>query len=319
MQQIHTNRDLMPEAAIREGDNSSKIVRTDLSTILSDYTNSQRRYNDRLESLEREMVSLKGQFNEHELNQTFTTKKTSNPPPTSARGSSSSRIPLPVTPRRLSDDKPVTPANNTSNTHALPSKPVGRSRSFHNNTSDESKFLRSYKIQLEQAHQNNPSGSPDIRIPNYSSVEEVIRANEQLLMENDRLRSDFNRLKTENILLLRSMKATSTGNEPNLGNERIVAERERQSLTVELARQAEENKRLRKSLLAQSAKFIALRQSIHSTSLSTPNEHHFTSQSTIPSLPNSSRVSKSKSARYSSNNRGSDRTNTFSHASSDLF
>ncbi|CAF4388713.1 unnamed protein product [Adineta steineri] len=100
---------------------------------------------------------------------------------------------------------------------------------------------------------------------------------------------------------------------------KIVAERERQSLTVELARQAEENKRLRKSLLAQSAKFIALRQSIHSTYLSTSNDHHFTSQSTIPSLPNSSRVSKSKSARHSSNNRASDRTNTFSHASSDLF
>ena len=40
-----------------------------------------------------------------------------------------------------------------------------------------------------------------------------------------------------------------------------MAERERQELTAELARQAEENKRLRKSLLIQSDKFVKLRQS----------------------------------------------------------
>jgi hypothetical protein len=45
----------------------------------------------------------------------------------------------------------------------------------------------------------------------------------QLLLENDRLRSELNRLKTESILLIRSMKAatTTTGIEPNLGNERV--------------------------------------------------------------------------------------------------
>ncbi|CAF4674272.1 unnamed protein product, partial [Rotaria magnacalcarata] len=53
-------------------------------------------------------------------------------------------------------------------------------------------------------------------------------------MENDRLRSELNRLKTESILLLRSMRA-NTGLEPNLGNERILAERERQELAIELA------------------------------------------------------------------------------------
>lgn len=46
-----------------------------------------------------------------------------------------------------------------------------------------------------------------------------------------------------------------------------MAERERQELTMELGRQVEENKRLRKSLLAQSAKFLTLR---HTASISNP-------------------------------------------------
>jgi hypothetical protein len=53
-----------------------------------------------------------------------------------------------------------------------------------------------------------------------------------------------------------------------------MAERERQELAIELARQVEENKRLRRSLLAQSAKFLTLRQSnsINDAALSTSND-----------------------------------------------
>ena len=57
--------------------------------------------NNRLESLEREMTSLKGQVNqvfvpseEHELNRTFTIKKPPVSQPTTARVKSPSRIPL---------------------------------------------------------------------------------------------------------------------------------------------------------------------------------------------------------------------------------
>jgi hypothetical protein len=68
--------------------------------------------NDRLESLEREMASLKGQVtqsfvaptNEQDLNRSFTTKKSSIPPPTSARVLSPSRVPLPFNPRKLLAD-----------------------------------------------------------------------------------------------------------------------------------------------------------------------------------------------------------------------
>ena len=57
-----------------------------------------------------------------------------------------------------------------------------------------------------------------------------------------------------------------------------MAERERQELAIELARQVEENKRLRKSLLVQSAKFLTLRQSTNITDapLSVSNHHRST-------------------------------------------
>ena len=47
---------------------------------------------------------------------------------------------------------------------------------------------------------------------------------------------------------------------------------------MELARQVEENKRLRKSLLAQSEKFLTLRQStnVSDAPLSTSNDHRHT-------------------------------------------
>ena len=79
--------------------------------------------------------------------------------------------------------------------------------------------------------------------------------------------------------MLRSVNGSSTsGNEPNIGTDRvrnsflissldfirlkILAEREHQELTKDVLRLNEENRHLRKSLLAQSAKLIRLRQSI---------------------------------------------------------
>ena len=87
-----------------------------------------------------------------------------------------------------------------------------RSKTFHNSTSqsssnpsDDTTLLRAYKVHLEQVlHKNTPAHS-ESRIPNYTCIEDVIKANEvlmevivtvgffcivqQLLMENDRLRS----------------------------------------------------------------------------------------------------------------------------------
>ena len=201
MSEISTRRSGVNDAPV--------VVRTDLAALLSDYTNSQRRCmykeqsisramrtsylsldNNRLESLEREMVSLKGQVNqvytpmeEHELNRTFTTKKAPGSQPTSARVSSPSRIPLPITPRKSSaDDRSAVSANgNTSMPRPLPTAPLmSRSKTFHNNPSssppsnfsDEANLLRAYKMHLEQTlHKDN-------RVPNYTSLEDVIRANE---------------------------------------------------------------------------------------------------------------------------------------------
>lgn len=43
MQHVHSNRGSMSEATNHGGDDTPVIVRTDLSSLLSDYTNSQRR------------------------------------------------------------------------------------------------------------------------------------------------------------------------------------------------------------------------------------------------------------------------------------
>ncbi|CAF1350750.1 unnamed protein product [Rotaria sp. Silwood1] len=335
MQQVRLNREPVPEIGTRERETAPTIVRTDLSSLLSEYTTTQRRYNDRLESLEREMTTLKGNIHqvvpssdEHELNRTFTTKKSPVSQPASARVASPSRIPVPITPRKLStDDIPVVPANTLPSTsRPLPPVPYARSKTFHNdtsqtssNTSDETNLLRSYKVHLEQVLHKDVQPYSDIRIPNYTCIEDVIKANEQLLLENDRLRSELNRLKTESTLLLRSMK-TATGIEPNLGNERILAERERQELTMELARQVEENKRLRKSLLAQSAKFLALRHTTNNpnTNLSISNDNRRTPESAPQSSHNSSRIPQPKSARSKlSNNKGFIRAKSFHHGSQD--
>ena len=205
--------------------------------------------NNRLESLEREMANLKGQVTqvfvpteEHELNRTFTTKKPPASPPTSARVMSPSRIPLPITPRKSSaDEKSAASTNGHTSTIRSPptAPPMARSKTFHNNPpssssasnmSEETSLLRAYKMHLEQTMPR------DSRVPNYMSMEDVIKSNEvflpwmnsrslflyllqQLLLENDRLRSELNRLKTESILLVRTMKSASM--ESNSGNERV--------------------------------------------------------------------------------------------------
>ena len=88
-------------------------------------------------------------------------------------------------------------------------------------------FFRSYKAHIEQVLRKDAPPYSDLKVPNYSSIEEVMKANEQLLFENDRLRSGIkSRLKTESILLLRSMR-TATGIEPNLGNERVCRKEEK--------------------------------------------------------------------------------------------
>ncbi|CAF1188591.1 unnamed protein product [Rotaria sp. Silwood1] len=342
MQQVRSNREPVHETAARGGggEGGSPIAaRTEIASLLNDYTGPQRHYHDRLESLEREMASLKGQVNqafltpsnESELNRSYPSRKAPISQPTSARVTSPPRIPLPLNARKTSNDEmQIISTHDGPFSRPLPQVPVNRSKSFNNgvlqspssqsaNSSDEANLLRSYRVHLEQVLRKDAPPFADIKIPNYTSIEDVLKANEQLLLENDRLRSELNRLKTESILLLRSMRAT-TGLEPNLGNERIIAERERQELAIELSRQVEENKRLRRSLLAQSAKFLTLRQSTNATDapLSTSNDHRLTPESAPqPTLNINKTQQQSKSARFIVGNRGTARPRTFNHGSHD--
>ncbi|CAF2852811.1 unnamed protein product, partial [Rotaria sp. Silwood2] len=342
MQQVRSNREPVHETAARGGggEGGSPIAaRTEIASLFNDYTGPPRHYHDRLESLEREMASLKGQVNqafltpsnEPELNRTHSTRKPPISQPTSARVPSPPRIPLPPNTRKTSNDETqIISTHDGPFSRALPQVPVPRSKSFHNgalqssssqptNSSDEANLLRSYRAHLEQVLRKDAPPFSDIKVPNYTSIEDVLKANEQLLLENDRIRSELNRLKTESILLLRSMRSNA-GLEPNLGNERIIAERERQELAIELARQVEENKRLRRSLLAQSAKFLTLRQSTNATdaSLSTSNDHRLTPESAPqPTLNFNKTQPQSKSARFIVGNRGNARPRTFNHGSHD--
>lgn len=213
---------------------------------------------------------------------------------------------------------------------SLPQVSVSRSKSFHSgtayppmspptNSAEEASFLRSYKAYIEQVLRKEAPAYTDVKAPNYTSIDDVMKANEQLLVENERLRSELNRLKTESILLLRSMR-TVNGVEPNFGNERIIAERERQELAIELARQVEENKRLRHSLLAQSAKFLTLRQSTNVTdaSHSASHDHRLTPESAPQPTSNFNRIQQqSKSTRFVLGSRGTNRPRTFNHGSHD--
>ena len=121
--------------------------------------------------------------NEHELNRTFTTKKPSISQPTSARIPSPSRIPLPVSARKVpNDDTQIVQINDKPVSRSLPPVPLVRSKTIHNDTlqstSDETNILRSYKVHLEQVLRKDVS---DIKIPNYTSIEDVIKANEVLI------------------------------------------------------------------------------------------------------------------------------------------
>jgi hypothetical protein len=89
-------------------------------------------------------------------------------------------------------------------------------------------------------------------------------------------------------------------------------------LAIELARQVEENKRLRRSLLAQSAKFLTLRQSNNITDapLSASNDRRFSPESAPQ--PNWNRIQQqNKSARFILGSRGTNRPRTFNHGSHD--
>ncbi len=157
--------------------------------------------NDRLESLEREMASLKGQVgqsfvptsNEAELNRSFSSKKTPQPQPTSARVVSPARAPLPINTRKLSNDEnSLVSTNDGPFSRALPQVSVGRSKSFHNgtfhspasppsNSSEEASFLRSYKAHIEQVLRKDAPPFADIKVPNYTSIDDVMKANEVMI------------------------------------------------------------------------------------------------------------------------------------------
>ena len=154
---------------------------------------------DRLESLEREMALLKGQVSQAfngsediELNRTYTAKK----PPGSARATSPSRIPLPITtPRKQTTDNSSLMSGKTgASSRTASMMPITRSRTFHNASSsssssanasppDENGVLRSYRAHLEQVlHKESASGT-DVKVPTYLSIEDVLKANEVCSIE----------------------------------------------------------------------------------------------------------------------------------------
>jgi hypothetical protein len=159
---------------------------------------------DRLESLEREMASLKGQVNqafvppanESDLNRSLTPKKSSIPQQNSVRVINPSRPPLPVNNRKSSNEDISTVSTNDGPfSRSLPQVSVHRSKSFNNGTlnppssppsngSEEATFLRQYKAHLEQILRKDAPPFSDIKIPNYTSIEDVMKANEVFMILN---------------------------------------------------------------------------------------------------------------------------------------
>ena len=105
---------------------------------------------------------------------------------------SASRLPTPVNARKISNDEiPTTSANDGPFSRPQPQAAASRSRSFNDgtlhsppspqtNASDEINLLRSYKAHLEQVlHKDTPLFS-DIKVPNYVSIEDVLKSNEVL-------------------------------------------------------------------------------------------------------------------------------------------
>lgn len=221
---LRSNREPTHETAVRSGGGEAGApvaVRTEIASMFNDYTSSQRRCkclfvffiflmksicmncldHDRLESLEREMASLKGQVtqaflppsNEQDLNRTFPSKKGSPSPPTSARVINPPRVPLPTNNRKSSTDEiPIISTHDGPFSRTLPQVPVSRSKSFLNsslnsssssptNGSEEANLLRSYKAHLEQVLRKDAPPFSDIRVPNYTSIEDVMKANEVIV------------------------------------------------------------------------------------------------------------------------------------------
>lgn len=145
------------------------------------------------------MASLKGQVsqafvpqsNENDLNRTSSSKKSSSSQPLSARGASSSRIQLPPTNRKMSNDEmSVISTHDGPFSRAQPQGSLSRSRSFNNNSSmnpspspptntlDETTLLRAYRAHLEQVLRKDAPFFTDIKIPNYASIDDVLKSNE---------------------------------------------------------------------------------------------------------------------------------------------
>ncbi|CAF0744329.1 unnamed protein product [Adineta ricciae] len=342
MQHARLNRELSNETPVRGGTNTGPLlaVRTDLSSLFNDYASLQRHENERLEALERDMALLKGTTkqnfaatsSEHEVTRTNSIKKPTSSHPSPVRSMSAPRTLLTTSTRKLSsDEQSIVSGNDGPFSRPLPLAPVGRSKSFNDhsshpasapltNISDEANLLRAYKAHLEQVLRKEGPAFSEVKVPNYVSIEDVFKSNEQLLVENERLRLELNRLRTESILLVRSMRPTTTGLEPSLGNERIIAERERQELAIELARQVEENKRLRRSLLSQSAKFATLRQMANPTESSSQAfvEHQAIPKSAPQSISSINKpLQASKSTRFSIGNRTFSRPRSFNQNPND--
>ena len=128
------------------------------------------------ESFEREVAVLKSQ--------PCSTKRTS------ARTFNSSRVPLSGQSRKSSnDDIPNVHSNDGPFSRPRPQLPVSRVKSFQYGTTqpslslpwssaDEISLLRSYKVHLDQVLRKDAPTFSDLRIPNYSSIDDVLKANE---------------------------------------------------------------------------------------------------------------------------------------------
>lgn len=151
---------------------------------------------DRLEASERETAALRAQINqafvspsyETDLNRTSSSKKSITSTPNSARG--------PLTAnhsRRPSNNDEVAQilSNDGPFSRPLPQVVVNRSKSFQNGLAplgigalsmsnlDEGMVVRSHKTHLEQVlRKDAPTGFSDLRIPNYNSIDDILKSNE---------------------------------------------------------------------------------------------------------------------------------------------
>ena len=128
------------------------------------------------ESFEREVDVLK--------TQPCTTKRTS------ARTVNASRVPWSSQSRKsTNDDAANVHSNDGPFSRPRPQLPVNRVKSFQYGTkqpslslpwrsADEISLLRSYKVHLDQVLRKDAPTFSDLRLPNYSSIDDVLKANE---------------------------------------------------------------------------------------------------------------------------------------------